>query len=99
MDEGEIIQLVSNLEQVSAQQFWWDSSILNLAASARDARVVDILAYRHHCLGNKNAFSAHVVRHSTRLCDGPELPTLWGYIDSENDATAIVKRMNDLDYL
>jgi hypothetical protein len=99
MTENEITQLVSDLEQISAQQFWWDSPILVCAGASQDARVVRTLAFRHQCLGNKNAFSAHVVRHAIRLCDGPELPTLWACIDGESDSAAIVERMEDFRYL
>jgi len=99
MTEHEIVQLVGELEQVNAQQFWWDSPILIRAVATHDARIVRTLAFRHHCLGNKNAFSAHVLRNTMRHCDGPELLSLWACIDEESDSKAIVERMEDFGYL
>jgi hypothetical protein len=99
MTESDILQLIHEIEEASATIFWWENPVLARAALIHDPRIVRVLAFRHHCLGNKKAFSAHVVRHTIRLSDGPELPTLWACIDEESDSTAIIERMEDFHYL
>ena len=99
MNEGTVEELIEAIDTVSAQEFWWDSPLLSRAASTQDPRVVRSLAHRHHCLGNKEAYSAHVVRHAVRLCDGPDLKALWSIIDGETDPAAIQERMDDMSYL
>src|SRR6266550_4251839 len=99
MSEGTVEEIIELLGTVSAQEFWWDSPLLSLAASTHDARVVRVLAYRHRCLGNKQAYSAHIVRYAVRLCDGADLTTLWSTVDAETDPTVIQERMDDLSYM
>src|SRR5437667_11057130 len=53
MTDAQINQIVDEIENVSAQQFWWDSELLERASRVRDARVVSALVLRHHALGNK----------------------------------------------
>lgn len=99
MNENSIDTLIEAIGSVNAQEFWWDSPLLSQAAATHDARIVRALSYRHHCLGNKEAFSAHVLRHAIRLCDGTDLRTLWSIIDAETDQDAIEERMEDMSHL
>lgn len=99
MSEQEIEELVSAIDNVSFREFWWGSPLLARAAAAHNARVVRSLVHRHHCLGNKEAFSAHAVRIAVCECDGPNLPTLWSLIDAENNSATIEPRMDDVTYL
>jgi hypothetical protein len=99
MSESETLALVDEIENVDFRQFWWNSPLLARASTARDSRVARALAFRHQGLSNKSAFSAHVIRQTIKLSDGPEFCSLWGLIDSETDAQTIVDRMDDFTYL
>ena len=91
--------LVREIESIHATQFWWDHPLLSRAAAVHNARVVTALTLRHHALSNKEAYSAHVVRHAIKMSDGPQLPTLWALIDAETDSGAIREKMEDFTYL
>jgi hypothetical protein len=99
MTDSEVEKLVSEIEGVDFREFWWDSPLLARAASVHDPRVVRALALRHHGLSNKEAFSAHVVRHAVKQSDGPHLKVLWSCVDAETDSAAIVRRMEDFAYV
>ncbi|HEY4257330.1 MAG TPA: hypothetical protein VGM66_08965 [Candidatus Udaeobacter sp.] len=99
MNERETLALIGEIQKVDFREFWWGSPLLARAATARDSRVARALTFRHHSLSNKSAFSAHVIRQAIKLSDGPEFPSLWSFIDSENDPRAIVERMDDFAYL
>ena len=97
--QDSVNQIVEAIENADFREFWWDSALLAQASETHDPRVVCSLAFRHHCLGNKDAFSAHVVRRAIFLCDSAEFPSLWKIIDAEHDPGAIKERMDDPTFL
>ena len=98
MNPENITALVREIENVDFREFWWDSPLLSHAAKAKDPHVVHALALRHHCLMNKEAFSAHVVRNTIKLIDAPSFGFLWQMIDLELDAPRIQEHFEDLFY-
>ena len=98
MNEQEIRRLVDEIENVSFQEFWWGSELLDRASRVRDVRVVRALALRHHGLSNKMAFSAHVIRNTIKIIDAPEFLLSWSVIDSVADANELVRRLEDFCY-
>ena len=99
MNEIDITRLIEQIDKVDAREFWWDSRLLAAAAQVRDVRVVSSLARRHHCLSNKKAFSAHVVRDAIKRIDGPEFRLLWQIVDGESDTQRILDGLDDPFYL
>lgn len=99
MNEIDITRLVEQIDNVDAREFWWDSRLLAAAAQVRDVRVVSSLARRHHCLSNKKAFSAHVVRDAIKRIDGQEFRFLWQIVDGESDTQRILDGLDDPFYL
>lgn len=98
MNEQEVRQLVDEIENVNAQEFWWDSELLDRASRVRDVRVVRALALRHHALSNKQAFSAHVVRNTIKTIDAPHFPLSWSIIDAETDTRLLIQHLEDFTY-
>jgi hypothetical protein len=61
----------------------------------KDARITEALLIRHHCLGNKRADSAHVIRNTIKEIEGKNFPILWGCIDRETDTNRLIGAIED----
>jgi len=99
MYETEIQQLIREIDSAGPDQLSGDGSFFERIEGARDSRVVRAATLLHHSLSNKKAFSAHYLRCAIRRNEGPQLRSLWSFIDAEMDSRAIVERMDDYDYL
>lgn len=92
---GEVSKLVLEIENVDALEFWWESKLLERCSQVKDPRVVQALLIRHHRLTNKNADSAHVIRNTIKIVEGPKFETLWEIIDTEGDKQHIVQDLDN----
>lgn len=92
----EVSILVSEIENVDALEFWWESKLLQRCYRLKDPRVVQALLIRHHCLMNKDADSAHVIRNTIKIIEGPKFDTLWGIIDSESNKQHLIQDLDNL---
>ena len=99
MSDQEVRQLVQEIENVSFQEFWWGSALLDRASQARDIRVLQALALRHHGLSNKKAFSAHVLRNTIKVVDAPDFALSWSLIDAETDTSRLIEHLEDFSYV
>ena len=99
MNETEIQQLIREIDGAGPDQLSGDGSFFERIERARDSRVVQAAALLHHSLSNKKAFSAHYLRCAIRRNEGPQLQSLWSFIDAETDSRALVERMDDYSYL
>lgn len=95
MNELQITRLVEEIETMDFREHCWGSELLERASSIRDIRVVRALALVHHSLSNKEAFSAHVLRNIIKTIDAPTFPLSWAVIDSETDASQVVRGLDD----
>lgn len=91
MNDGHIQALVSEIQNVDGPEFWWDSKLLQRCSKVKEPRVVQSLLIRHHCLTNKEADSAHVIRNTIKIMEGPDFATLWEIIDAESDTAALIE--------
>ena len=99
MTDAEIHQLIREIDGAGPDQLSGDGSFFERVERGRDVRVVRAAILLHNSLSNKKASSTHYLRCAIRRNDGPELRSLWSFIDAENDARAIVERMDDYTYL
>jgi len=99
MTDAEIHHLIDEIDSAGPDQLSGDGSFFERVERVRDVRVVRALTLLHHSLSNKKALSAHFLRCAIRRNDGPELRSIWSFIDAENDAQAVVERMDDYTYL
>jgi hypothetical protein len=95
MSGADIRSLVEEIQQVGFREFWWDSQLLKACSQVNDPRVVRALLIRHHCLQNKQADSAHVLRNTIKELEGPDFPTLWHLIDSESNTNRLIGSIDD----
>jgi hypothetical protein len=95
MYDPNISKLLDEIDRVHYQEFWWGSQLLQKCAESKDVRVVEALLIRHHCLGNKKADSAHVIRNTIKLIEGEEFHTLWSLIDRETDTNHLIGTIDD----
>ncbi|MBI3877427.1 MAG: hypothetical protein HY300_15965 [Verrucomicrobia bacterium] len=99
MTDAEVFQLIREIENAGPNQLSGDGSFFERVEHGRDIRVVRASVLLHHSLTNKKALSAHFLRLAIARNDGPDLRSLWSFIDAENDSAAIVERMDDYSYL
>lgn len=99
MNETEIQQLIREIDGAGPDQLSGDGSFFERIERAPDSRVVRAATLLHHSLSNKKAFSAHYLRCAIRRNEGPQLQSLWSFIDAETDSRALVERMDDYSYL
>lgn len=94
-NETRIRWLVEKISQVSFTEFWWGSQLLENCAREKDPRITHVLLFRHHCLSNKDADSAHMIRQTIKKIDGPELKTLWDIIDNIDPSEDLTQSIAD----
>jgi len=99
MTDAQIARLTEEIDAAGPDQFWGDSDLFDRAARVRDVRVVRALALLHHSFSNKEAISAHIVRHTIKTIDQPDFSFIWSVIDGETDAGRIIERLEDFSYL
>lgn len=95
MDESKILKLLQAIDTVDFREFWWGSKLLEKCRKAKDPRVAIALTTRHHCLGNKKADSAHVIRNAIKEVEGTEFKTLWKLIDGVKNHSDLVSDIDN----
>jgi len=101
LDEKEIENLVTEIENVPFKEFWYGSKLLQRATHFKDERITKALTMRHYYLENKKVGSCSVLRHTIKTLEGPYFNTLWdtlqsGNIDQSNAASFILSEIGGL---